>query len=160
MPPKARITEEMIITAAFEIARTEGAEEINVRSIAKRLGLFHAAGAVLLFNDKRSKESHLRKGRQVSFRVYHKYSGKHGQSYSRDRAELYPLCCRREAAFPLSLPIGRFSEKRSRRADRYGGAQPRDVGARSKHRGRRGAREGDLFVGVPDGSRIRKFARE
>lgn len=38
MPPKARITEEMIITAAFEIARTEGAEEINVRSIAKRLG--------------------------------------------------------------------------------------------------------------------------
>jgi len=38
MPPKARITEEMIITAAFEIARTEGAEGINVRSIAKRLG--------------------------------------------------------------------------------------------------------------------------
>lgn len=37
MPPKARITEEMIVAAAFEIARTEGAEGINVRSVAKRL---------------------------------------------------------------------------------------------------------------------------
>ncbi len=38
MPPKARITEEMIVAAAFEIARAEGAEGINVRSVAKRLG--------------------------------------------------------------------------------------------------------------------------
>ncbi len=38
MPPKARINEEMIVTAAFEIARTIGAEGINVRSVAKRLG--------------------------------------------------------------------------------------------------------------------------
>lgn len=38
MPPKARITEEMIVTAAFEIARTEGAEGINVRGIAQKLG--------------------------------------------------------------------------------------------------------------------------
>lgn len=38
MPPKARITQEMIIDAAYEITREEGAENVNVRSIARRLG--------------------------------------------------------------------------------------------------------------------------
>lgn len=38
MPPKSKITKEMIIDAAFEIARSEGAEHINARSVAERLG--------------------------------------------------------------------------------------------------------------------------
>lgn len=38
MPPKAKITQDMILNAAFEIARNEGAENINARSIADRLG--------------------------------------------------------------------------------------------------------------------------
>lgn len=38
MPPKAKITKDMIIEAAFEIARTEGAENINARTIAGKLG--------------------------------------------------------------------------------------------------------------------------
>lgn len=38
MPPKARITREMVIDAAFEIARSEGAERINARSVAQKLG--------------------------------------------------------------------------------------------------------------------------
>lgn len=38
MPPKAKITKDMIIDAAFEIARTEGAESINARTIAAKLG--------------------------------------------------------------------------------------------------------------------------
>ncbi len=37
MPPKARITQEMVIDAAFDIVRNEGAEKINVRSIAQKL---------------------------------------------------------------------------------------------------------------------------
>ena len=37
MPPKAKITKEMIIDAAFEIAREDGADNINARTIAKRL---------------------------------------------------------------------------------------------------------------------------
>lgn len=37
MPPKARITKDMIIDAAFEIARAEGAEAVNARSVAQRL---------------------------------------------------------------------------------------------------------------------------
>ena len=38
MPPKAKITKDMIIDAAFEIAMTEGAETINARTIAAKLG--------------------------------------------------------------------------------------------------------------------------
>ena len=37
MPPKAKITREMIIDAAFEIARETGAENINARTVAERL---------------------------------------------------------------------------------------------------------------------------
>lgn len=37
MPPKTKITRDMIIDAAFEIARNEGAENINARTIAEKL---------------------------------------------------------------------------------------------------------------------------
>ena len=37
MPPRAKITKEMIIDTAFKIARTEGAENINARTIAQSL---------------------------------------------------------------------------------------------------------------------------
>lgn len=37
MPPKAKITREMIIEEAFHIARTEGADKITARRIAERL---------------------------------------------------------------------------------------------------------------------------
>lgn len=38
MPPKAKITKDMIINAAFEIARKNGAEEISARTVAEKLG--------------------------------------------------------------------------------------------------------------------------
>lgn len=38
MPPKTKITREMIVEAAFEIAREQGAEGINARAVAERLG--------------------------------------------------------------------------------------------------------------------------
>lgn len=37
MPPKAKITKEMVVDAAFEIARKTGAENINARSVSKKL---------------------------------------------------------------------------------------------------------------------------
>lgn len=37
MPPKARITKDMIIDAAFEIAREKGVENINARTVSNRL---------------------------------------------------------------------------------------------------------------------------
>lgn len=38
MPPKAKITREMVINAAFEIACTNGAKEISARTVAEKLG--------------------------------------------------------------------------------------------------------------------------
>ena len=38
MPPKAKITKDMIVEAAFAIAREEGAENINARAVAQKLG--------------------------------------------------------------------------------------------------------------------------
>ena len=37
MPPKARITKNMVIEAAFETVREAGAESINARTIAQKL---------------------------------------------------------------------------------------------------------------------------
>lgn len=36
--PKARITREMIVEAAFEVARTAGAEQVNARTVSGKLG--------------------------------------------------------------------------------------------------------------------------
>lgn len=38
MPPKAKITKDMIVDAAFEIAREKGAEHINARNVSHKLG--------------------------------------------------------------------------------------------------------------------------
>lgn len=37
VPPRAKITKEMVIDAAFEVARETGAENINARTVAKKL---------------------------------------------------------------------------------------------------------------------------
>lgn len=37
MPPRAKITKEMVIDAAFEVTRAEGAENINARTVSKKL---------------------------------------------------------------------------------------------------------------------------
>lgn len=37
MPPKARITREMIVTAAFHLTREEGIENVNARTVSQRL---------------------------------------------------------------------------------------------------------------------------
>lgn len=38
MPPKAKITKDMVVDAAYEVARTEGAEKINARTVSQKLG--------------------------------------------------------------------------------------------------------------------------
>ena len=37
MPPKAKISKEMIVNAALEIARLTGAENINARTVSQKL---------------------------------------------------------------------------------------------------------------------------
>lgn len=38
MPPKSKITKDMVIAAAFEVARKTGVENINARTVSKKLG--------------------------------------------------------------------------------------------------------------------------
>ncbi len=38
MPAKAKVTKEMVIDAAFEVARENGAENINARTVSQKLG--------------------------------------------------------------------------------------------------------------------------
>jgi len=38
MPPRAKITKEMVIDAAFEVTRAMGAENVNARTVSKKLG--------------------------------------------------------------------------------------------------------------------------
>ncbi len=38
MPPKAKVTKEMVIDAAFEVARAGGVEHVNARRVSKKLG--------------------------------------------------------------------------------------------------------------------------
>jgi len=38
MPPKAKITREMVIDAAFEVTRDSGAENVNARTVSQKLG--------------------------------------------------------------------------------------------------------------------------
>ncbi len=38
MPPKAKITKEMIIDAAFAVTQAQGAENVNARTVAQKLG--------------------------------------------------------------------------------------------------------------------------
>ena len=37
MPPKPKITREMVVDAAFEVARQTGSENINARTVSKQL---------------------------------------------------------------------------------------------------------------------------
>lgn len=38
MPPRAKITEEMVVDAAFQVTRADGEANVNARTVAKRLG--------------------------------------------------------------------------------------------------------------------------
>ncbi len=38
MPPNAKITKDMVVSAAFEIARTEGIGNVTARTVSKKLG--------------------------------------------------------------------------------------------------------------------------
>jgi len=53
MPPKVKVTKEMILDAAFQIAREEGFESINARLVADRL---HCSTQPVMYNYKTIEE--------------------------------------------------------------------------------------------------------
>lgn len=51
MPAKTKVTKQMIIDAAFEIAREFGVENINARAVAKKTPMFYTTCYVSFCND-------------------------------------------------------------------------------------------------------------
>ena len=49
MPPTAKVTREMILSAALDITRREGFDAVNARSLAARLGC--STRPIFFFND-------------------------------------------------------------------------------------------------------------
>ncbi|MBR4081234.1 MAG: TetR/AcrR family transcriptional regulator [Clostridia bacterium] len=80
MPPKSRITREMILEAAYDIARTQGAEQINARAVAAKLGC--STQPVLYHFD------HVEDIRREVFRMANEY---HGEFLMQSRPDDDPL---------------------------------------------------------------------
>lgn len=69
MPARVKVTKEMILDAAFPVARETGAESINARTRIGKAELLYAAGHVPFRNHRSVETSGLRKGRPVSFGI-------------------------------------------------------------------------------------------
>ena len=71
MPPKAKITKEMVIDAAFEVARETGAENINARTVSKKL---NCSTQPVMYHFATIEE--LKKAAYKKADWYHDYSGR------------------------------------------------------------------------------------
>ena len=91
MPPKARITRDMVVSAAFEAAREAGWEQINARTVSQRLNcstqpvMYHFATIEEL-------KSSLWADERVPHGISDERSGNAGGRHAWNWAELYPLC--------------------------------------------------------------------
>ena len=99
MPPKVKITKEMIVDAAFEIARSEGAENINARTVSKKLG---CSTQPVMYHFKTIEE--------LKKTVYVKADGYHSEYITNIQGEnpmkdigLYTLCPNRKKFVSVSL---------------------------------------------------------
>ena len=92
MPPKAKITRDMIIDAGFEIAREEGAENINARIVSNKLNcsthpvMYHFATIENL------KLAAFERTDQLSYAISDEYFGGTGKQHAWNWAELYSFC--------------------------------------------------------------------
>ena len=73
MPAKAKVTKEMIVDAAFAIAREAGAENINARTVSERL---HCSTQPVMYHFatmEELKRTVLCEGRPLSFGISDEY---------------------------------------------------------------------------------------
>ena len=79
MPPKARVTREMIVDAGFTIAREQGIEQVNARTVSERL---HCSTQPVMYHFKRIED--------MKRAVYQRADEFH-TAYIMDVSEEYPL---------------------------------------------------------------------
>lgn len=108
MPAKAKVTKEMIVDAAFAIAREAGVENINARTVSERLHcstqpvMYHFATMEEL---KRTEKNSLCEGRSLSFGISDEYEKTAQGRCPWNRNELYSLCHRRTLFVPVSFSV-------------------------------------------------------
>ena len=111
MPAKAKVTKEMIIEAAFAVARETGAENINARTVSERL---HCSTQPVMYHFATIEE--LKKTVYTKADLYHseflmnmKKNAKRCCAWNRN--ELYPLCNRRTPLIPFPFSVRLFQRK-------------------------------------------------
>lgn len=87
MPPKARITKEMILHTVLEITRKEGFEAVNARSIAERLRCSTRPLFTCYKNMDELKADFL----NAAFAFYERYAADYGKFYEGNPALVLPL---------------------------------------------------------------------
>ena len=98
MPPKPKITREMVVDAAFEVARQTGSENINARTVSKQLNcstqpvMYHFATIEAL--------------KKAAYEKADNYHTQYLMHIPKTQKELHPLCRRRTESVPFSVPIG------------------------------------------------------
>ena len=100
MPAKAKVTKEMIVDAAFAVARETGVENINARTVSERL---HCSTQPVMY--------HFATIEELKRTVYAKadlYHSEYLMTMKKPPKELYPLCHRRTPPVPLPFPVGLF----------------------------------------------------
>ena len=102
MPAKAKVTKEMIVDAAFAIAREAGVENINARTVSERL---HCSTQPVMYHFATMEE--LKRTVYAKADLYHHEETAQGRC-PWNRNELYPLCHRRTAFVPVFVSVGLF----------------------------------------------------
>lgn len=106
MPAKVKVTKEMILDAAFAVARETGAENINARTVSERL---HCSTQPVMY--------HFATIEELKRTVYAKADQYHSDYLMRIKKpqkgrcawnwnELYSFCNRRAAFVPVPVPVG------------------------------------------------------
>ncbi|MFR8178051.1 MAG: hypothetical protein ACLVB5_13640 [Christensenellales bacterium] len=107
MPAKAKVTKEMIVDAAFAIAREAGVERINARTVSERL---HCSTQPVMYHFATMEA--LKRTVYAKADLYHSeylMNMKNAQGRcSWNRNELYPLCHRRTPLVPFPFSVGLF----------------------------------------------------
>ena len=95
MPAKVKVTKEMILDAAFAVARETGAENISARTVSERL---HCSTQPVMY--------HFATIEELKRAVYDEDQKAAEGRCAWNWNELYSFCNRRAAFVPVPVPVG------------------------------------------------------
>ena len=111
MPARAKVTKEMIVDAAFAIAREAGSGTHQRKDCIGKAALLHTARHVSFCDDGSTEKNRLCEGRPLSFGIPDDHEETAQGRCPWNRNELYPLCHRRTPLVPFPFSVGLFQRK-------------------------------------------------